>query len=806
MKVSLNWLRKYVDVNLNKNDLADALTMVGLEVEAFSDRYDYLNSVIIGRIVKISPHPNADKLKLCFVDVGSNTISVVCGAPNAKKDMLAPCALPGTCLPKGTILEKSLIHGEVSEGMLCSEIELGLGANSDGIMELDRNLSVGDPLNRALGLSDFAIEIDLTPNRPDCLSIIGTAREIAGIQKTKVKYPEIRLPESFDDITNFTSVTIIDPDLCPRYAASLVFDVTVGESPFWLQDRLISVGLKPINNIVDITNFVMMETGQPLHAFDFDRLAENRIVVRTAKKGETLTTLDGKERQLDPEMLMICDDEKPVAIGGVMGGLYSEIEDSTTKILLESAYFDPVSIRKTSKKTGLNTDASHRFERGVDPGGTITALNRATQLIAEIGGGKLIEGAIDEYPNPIPDRIIPLSVKALNHRLGTRLDAIEIANYLKSIEFGVEIIDDDKLQVAPPSCRVDIGRFEDLTEEIARLYGYNNIETTYPLIPADHRQSSIKIDARDRIKSQMIGLGFTEAINYSFISKLSCDRLELEPDDPRRHMVDILNPLSEDQSVMRTSLIPGLLETMNYNISVQNRNLKLFEIGNVFYNTGQEDSQPDEVEMLSCLWTGARVDSVWFSKEIKCDFYDLKGVVEELLMGMGIVNTTFTSMPPESCFYTKPGYSARIFVENDLIGLVGEIHPKVLRNYDLKQTAFIFELNFDQFTTLMPDTKSAQPIPKFPATSRDITLIINKNIEAFKILKSVENLDEELVDNIYLFDVFEGDPIPAGKKSISVRITYRSSNETLEDDKVNHIHKNITDRLIEDFDATLPAE
>jgi phenylalanyl-tRNA synthetase beta chain len=806
MKVSLNWLRKYVDVNLNKNDLADALTMVGLEVEAFSDRYDYLNSVIIGRIVKISPHPNADKLKLCFVDVGSNTISVVCGAPNAKKDMLAPCALPGTCLPKGTILEKSLIHGEVSEGMLCSEIELGLGANSDGIMELDRNLSVGDPLNRALGLSDFAIEIDLTPNRPDCLSIIGTAREIAGIQKTKVKYPEIRLPESFDDITNFTSVTIIDPDLCPRYAASLVFDVTVGESPFWLQDRLISVGLKPINNIVDITNFVMMETGQPLHAFDFDRLAENRIVVRTAKKGETLTTLDGKERQLDPEMLMICDDEKPVAIGGVMGGLYSEIEDSTTKILLESAYFDPVSIRKTSKKTGLNTDASHRFERGVDPGGTITALNRATQLIAEIGGGKLIEGAIDEYPNPIPDRIIPLSVKALNNRLGTRLDAIEIANYLKSIEFGVEIIDDDKLQVAPPSCRVDIGRFEDLTEEIARLYGYNNIETTYPLIPADHRQSSIKIDARDRIKSLMIGLGFAEAINYSFISKLSCDRLELEPDDPRRHMVDILNPLSEDQSVMRTSLIPGLLETMNYNISVQNRNLKLFEIGNVFYNTGQEDSQPDEVEMLSCLWTGARIDSVWFSKEIMCDFYDLKGVAEELLISMGIVNTTFTSMPPESCFYTKPGYSARIFIENNLIGLVGEIHPKVLHNYDLKQTAFIFELNFDQLTTLMPDTKSAQPIPKFPATSRDITLIINKNIEAFKILKSVENLDEELVENIYLFDVFEGNPIPAGKKSISVRITYRSSNETLEDDKVNHIHKNITDRLIEDFDATLPAE
>lgn len=806
MKVSLNWLRKYVDINLNIEDMADALTMVGLEVETFSDRFDFLNSVVIGRIVEISPHPNTDKLKICFVDVSSNTIPVVCGAPNVKKDMLAPCALPGTSLPKGTLLEKSVIHGKVSEGMLCSEIELGLGANSDGIMELDRNLSVGDSLKQALGLSDFVMEIDLTPNRPDCLSIIGTAREIAGIQKTKVKYPEIHLPESFDDINNLTSVTIMDPELCPRYAASLVFDVTVGESPFWLQDCLISVGLKPINNIVDITNFVMMETGQPLHAFDFDRLAENRIIVRTAKKGETLTTLDGKERQLDPEMLMICDGEKPVAIGGVMGGLDSEIEDSTTRILLESAYFDPISIRKTSKKTGLNTDASHRFERGVDPGGTIKALNRATQLIAEIGSGKLIKGAIDEYPNPIPDRIIHLSVEALNRRLGTRLDAIEIADYLQSIEFGVEITDDDKLQIAPPSCRVDISRFEDITEETARLYGYNNIETTYPLIPADYRQPSRKIDVRDRIKCLMIGLGFVETINYSFISKLSCDCLELEPGDPRRNMVDILNPLSEDQSVMRTSLIPGLLETMNYNISVQNRNLKLFEIGNVFYHTGQDDSQPDEVEMLSCLWTGARVDSAWFSKEIKCDFYDLKGVVEELLMNLGIAVTAFTSIPPESCFYTKPGYSARIFVENDLIGLVGEIHPKVLHNYDLKQAAFIFEINFDKLITLMPDTKSAQPIPKFPATSRDITLIINKNIEAFKILKSVENFNEELVENIHLFDVFEGDPIPTGEKSISVRITYRSFNETLEDDKVNHIHKNITKRLIKEFDATLPAE
>jgi len=327
MKVSLSWLKEYVNVDMSPNDLADALTMAGLEVEAVSDRYDYLNRVVIGRITTVEPHPSADKLKLCSVDVGERVITVVCGAPNAKKDMLAPCALPGTCFPKGPVLKKGIIRGETSEGMLCSEAELGLGINSDGIMELGKNLSVGDTLNKALDLSDPVFEIDLTPNRPDCLSIIGTAREIAAFQSKKVSYPEILLPESFDDISNYSSVTLMAPDLCPRYAASLIFDITVGPSPYWLQDRLISVGLKPINNIVDITNFVMMETGQPLHAFDFDRLAENRIVVRTAGENEPFVTLDGKKRRLDPEMLMICDGEKPVALAGVMGGLNSEVEE-----------------------------------------------------------------------------------------------------------------------------------------------------------------------------------------------------------------------------------------------------------------------------------------------------------------------------------------------------------------------------------------------------------------------------------------------------------------------------------------------
>ena len=805
MKVSLSWLKDYISIDMNIDDLADALTMAGLEVEYVSDRYSYLNSVMVGRVVEVETHPNADKLKLCHVDIGNRIIPVVCGAPNIKKGILAPCALPGAVFPNGTLLEKRSIIGEVSEGMLCSAVELGLGANSSGIMELKENLTVGDKLHQALDLSDPVLEIDLTPNRPDCLSVIGTAREIAAFQKTKLTYPVISLPESDEDIADFTSVTILDPDLCPRYSARLVFDIKIAPSPFWLQDRLISLDLKPINNIVDITNFVMMETGQPLHAFDFDRLAKNKIVVRTAKKDETLTTLDQKQRLLSPEMLMICDGEKPVALAGIMGGLNSEIKRSTTRILLESAYFDPVCIRKTSKKTGLATDASHRFERGTDPNGTITALNRAVQLIAEICNGNIIGNIIDEYPKPVPERIITLSVDSTNRRLGTKLSQNDIEQYLSSIEFKVEKIDDDQLRVIPPSFRVDISGFEDLTEEIARLYGYNHIETTFPLIPAEAVRPSKKIDSRYRIKRLLVGLGFTETITYSFINKLSCDRLELKSDDQKRRLMNVLNPIAEDQSVLRTSLIPGLLETMHYNITMQNKNLKLFEIGNVFFNTGKEDSQPDEVEMLAGLWTGKRMDDSWLSRGKSCDFYDIKGAVEELLRNLRITNIKFTRMRPEDCCYTKPGYMAQLFVGNKSIGILGEVLPQVRKNYDLKQQAYIFELNADNLIELIPDIKSAKPLPKFPSTSRDVTLIVDKDIEAFNIIKSVEVLNEDLVESLYLFDVYKGSPIPAGKKSISLRITYRSAFETLEDETINSLQNDITGRLIKEFDAILPA-
>jgi phenylalanyl-tRNA synthetase beta chain len=398
-----------------------------------------------------------------------------------------------------------------------------------------------------------------------------------------------------------------------------------------------------------------------------------------------------------------------------------------------------------------------------------------------------------------------VNIGRLNRHLGTRLDDKAIEDYLDSIEFDVEKIDPDRFQVTPPSFRVDIARFEDITEEIARLFGYNNIETTFPLIPADARHPDKKIESRYRIKTMMTGLGFSEAINYSFISQQSCDHLELPAEDPKRNLVHILNPISEDQSVMRTSLIPGLLQTMKYNLSQQNKNLKIFEIGHAFFHTGKTDRQPDEVEMITGLWTGNRIDSTWSSKEVACDFFDMKGIVEELLKNIGIVNAAFTRMPAASCFYTKPGHTAQIINENEPVGLVGEVAPKVIRNYDLKQAAFIFELDLDRLVQSIPDAKSARPIPKFPATSRDITLIIDNDIETYKIIYSVESFQEELVENLHLFDVFAGNPIPKGKKSVSLRVTYRSSQETLEDNRVNDIHKNITARLMKTFDATLPA-
>jgi len=805
MKVSLSWLKDYIDITMDPADLAEALTMAGLEVDSVSDRYAYLDGVIVGRVDEVAPHPNADKLTCCRVNTGEGQVSVVCGAPNVKPGMLAPLARPGTVLPDGTRLEKSVIRGETSEGMLCSDAELGLGDDPSGIMSLDPSLTAGIGLAQALNLSDTVFELDLTPNRPDCLSVIGIAREIAIIQNSPLKYPDYAIEDKADTIRQRTSVKIEAPDHCPRYAARLVENVKVAASPFWLQDRILSVGLRPINNIVDITNFVMLETGQPLHAFDFDNLAQNRIIVRLAAAGEKFTSLDEKARTLDSEMLMICDGEKAVGVGGVMGGLNSEIEDVTARVLIEGAYFNPVSIRRTSKKLGLNTDASHRFERGVDPQGCVRAVNRAAKLMVELGNGTLVEGLIDEYPNLQTAKDIELGVERTNRLLGTDLDRNQIRRFLESIEFKVEPIDqnEDRLKVTPPTFRVDVSRREDLMEEVARLSGYNNIPTTFPAMPAEGRPPAPRIQLRNRIKRLMSGFGFTEAIAYSFVPEASCDRLRVKDSDPRRSSIHILNPLSEDQAVMRTSLAPGILETMRYNMARQIKSLKIFEIGKIYLKTDQQ-ALPREPEILIALWTGARTDTSWHSRETPCDFYDIKGAVEALTHTLKLDGVRFSALADDACEYTKPGHTARIMASDLSIGLVGEVHPGVRDAYDLKQTAFIFELDLEKIAGLIPQTLNSKPIPRYPAIYRDITIIVDRGIETQSVLGAVDNFQEKLIENFHLFDVFEGDPIAAGKKSVSFRITYRSPGKTLEDDDVNDLHKSITKRLLNLFDATLP--
>ncbi len=811
MKVSLNWLKEYIHIDLEPSVIAKELTMAGLEVDAVEERYDYLNDIVVAKVTEVKKHPNADKLSVCMVDAGGDErVQIVCGAPNVREGMFVPCALPGTVLPGDFKIKKGKLRGEVSAGMLCSAAELKLNTDAAGIMDLEGKFIAGTPLDQALKISDTVFEIDLTPNRPDCLSIVGVAREAGAFMepKGKVKLPDFNQPENKIgniSIHDHTKVQIMDPDLCPRYSAGLLFDVKIEPSPFWLQERLESIGLTSINNVVDITNFVMMEMGQPLHAFDFDEVAKGKIIIRRAGSDTNFTTLDSKDHKLESDMLMICDGERPVALAGVMGGENSEISDSTTRVLIESAYFNPVSIRKTAKITGIATDASHRFERGVDPEGTVKALNRAIALIAQICDATIARDIIDEYPNKVVSLEIDLNTRALNTRLGTDLNADAIKEILESVEFEVEKTNDTRLKVGVPSFRVDVTRPEDLSEEIARLWGYNNIKTSYPLVPAKGRLLDEKIVLREKIRQIMTGFSFCEIINYNFINENSCDRLNFLDTDKRRQVETILNPISDQMSVLRSSLIPGLLETMKKNISQQTDTLNLFEIGKIFFAT-QKGSLPEEKEIIAGLITGNRTDSSWHSKKAKVDFFDLKGAIEGFFKALMIKNTVFEKVGDKSCPYYRDGYAAIIKSGDTLVGTLGKIDEKVLKNYGLKQDTFVFDFDFNAIQNLLPKAVTAELLPKFPSISRDITLIVDRAVTVGAILKQIEliSIKESLIEKVFLFDVFEGQPLSEDKRSLSFRVVYRSAGKTLKEKNIKKLHVKISKAIIDKFNADLP--
>ena len=800
MKVSLNWVKEYVDIRVEEKELVHLLTMGGLEVERVSPVGEGFEKIVVAEINSIRRHPNADRLSLVEARTDQDKFSIVCGATNIKEGQRVPLALVGARLAHGIEIKRSKIRGEVSEGMLCSEIELGLGKEASGIMILHPETPLGSNLGEVLGLKDVILDISITPNRPDCLCSIGVAREIAALTHQKVKYPTSTLSGRGSEIHQRTSVSILDPDLCPRYVARMIEGVRIGPSPYWMKNRLEKVGIRSINNVVDVTNYVMMEYGQPLHAFDFERLEKGKIVVRRAGKGESFVTLDGVKRILDEETLMICDGVKPVAVAGVMGGLNSEIGEETRTVLLESAYFHPVNNRRTSRILGLETEASYRFGRGIDYGRCLAAANRAAQLIQELSGGRGIDGVIDAYPNPIHPKPIRLSVRKVFQILGTEISVKQMKTYLEDLEIHIQEEDKDTLVATPPSFRGDLEREIDLIEEVARLDGFENIPLTLPQGPPSAEERSKEFVLERMAKDILVQYGYNEVITYSFTSPCSLDSIDLAQDDPRRKFVRIMNPLTEDASIMRTSLLPGLMEAARYNLSYKNVNFKLFELKKV-YLPREEEKLPKEVKQLAGLAMGMEGDLHWAVVQRPIDFYDLKGCIEDLFGNLQIKGVTFERA--EDVPYLHPGKASRIILGGEALGWVGEIHPRVLSHYGMEGNAFFFEIDFGQTVKYAGEGRSFRPLPKFPAIYRDLSIVVDDHLETEKAGEAIRMLRQPFIDEVTLFDVYRGTPIPQGKKSISYRIRYQANDRTLTDDEVNQHHEKVISRLREIFNAEL---
>lgn len=811
MKFSIEWLQEYVDTGeLSPEVLAEHLTMLGLEVDSVEPLFPELTKLQTAKIVKVESHPDADKLNLCQVDTGDDVLSIVCGAPNVYEGMITAFAPVGTVMPGGMKIKASKVRGIKSFGMLCSESELGLSESHDGIMELPADTAHGQTLRKALGIDDLVVEVDLTPNRPDCASVIGIAREVAGVTRTPLTRPVEEATLEHNN-SNF-KVDVENNELCPRYAAKLIQNVKIGPSPWWLRKRLLSVGLRPINNVVDITNFVMMEYGQPLHAFDYDKISGKQIMVRNPRKKETtFTTLDGEKRNIDNSMLMICDAEKPIAVAGVMGGLNSEVTDETTNILLESACFNPISVRKTARKLNLGSEASYRFERGVDAGGCVVVLERAASLLCEIAGGTAAEGGVDSYGGIKPLNSQTLRISRTASLLGIDLDYDKIADHLQSIGMRCKPKDDNTLWVNPPTFRVDIEREVDLVEEVARLVGYNNIPTSLPSVHLSYPEKDPKRELRASVSCLLADTGFTEAINYSFVTEKHQDMMQLKEDDPRRKLVKLLNPLSEEQSVMRSMLLPGLLENLKRNINFQKSAVKFFELGKMFTPQG-EDEQPVEKERLTCILSGRRAgtSSSLYADDAVVDIFDAKGVAELLLetlrlQGCDSADTVYFRIPEEN--------EAEVFAEasqclildskDGIVGQLAKIQPDIAKNFGIKPDVFFIDLDFELLCSLQGAKKHFSSLPVFPSIKRDIALLVPVSTKAGDMLETIRKSKEKFIEATEIFDIYQGKPLKKDMKSVAVSVTYRSPTKTLTEKNVNKSHNKLINLLTSKFNGSL---
>jgi len=804
MKFTFDWLRQFVDVNITPGELADRLTMVGLEVDAVEEIFAHLDGVKVAEILSVSPHPDADRLVVCQVAVGEEKVQVVCGAPNAKAGLFSALALPGATLPSGMTIKKSKIRGQVSHGMLCSEKDLGISDNHSGIMELSWLHESGDDLVQALQLKDTVMEVDLTPNRPDCTSVMGIGRESAAFCGASFTPPVTAqdIPRLTGENCEF-SVTVEHED-CPRYAARLLKNVKIGPSPWWLKKRLLAVGQRPINNVVDVTNFVMLEYGQPLHAFDFKKLHGGAIVVRRAKDGETLTTLDNVERTLEPGMLMICDGKRPVAVAGVMGGANSEVDQNTTEVLLESACFAAVSVRRTARRLNLATEASYRFERGVDPQLPPIAMERAVRLLYEVAGAEVVAGGVDWAEGVKKNEPIKLRVSRVKDLLGYDFTAEEITAMLSAIEIDVRPLADDTLLVTPPSFRVDLEREVDLIEEVARLKGYNEFPQTMPLAPMSAAWQDPARKLRQDISAAMTALGFYEAINYSFVTLRHLDMLGLAEDDARRKTVHLLNPLAEDQSVLRSMLLPGLLENVRRNVNYQVFDIRLFEIGKCFVSApGLE--QPEEKTYLTAVLSGRRLPAapLLHMGEEKCDIYDVKGVIETLLARIGFSGFGFDLAREAVEPYCEADSFAQVTLQGKTMGCFAQIDRKVLTHFGIKQDVYFLNLHLDTLLVATKDTKQFSALPKFPSVKWDIAVVVPEKVGVGEIVESILQSGISFVEQVELFDVFRGGAISKKMKSVAVKVTYRSSEQTLDDETVGQEHQKIIDMILTRFNGQL---
>lgn len=809
MQVSFKWLQEYVDIDITPEELAEKLTNAGVTV----DEIEYLNKgiegVVVAKVLTVQKHPNADKLSLCQVTTDNeNVYQVVCGAPNVRDGQIVPFALVGANLPGNVKIKKVKLRGVESQGMICSAQELGIDDESlpseqrEGILVLDPSAPLGEDIVKYLNLDDCILKLDLTPNRGDCLSVINIAREIGAILGKKVKLPEISFAEIDKNVHDFVQIKIDAPDLCYRYAARIVEGVTIKPSPLWLQHRLRCSGIRPINNVVDITNYILLEYGQPLHAFDYNFLEQGQIIVRQAKPGEKIVTLDGQERELTEEMLLITDPTKAVAVAGVMGGENSEVKETTTTVLIESAYFNPKSIRRTSTGLGLRSESSLRFEKGINIETVVEACNRAAQLMADLAGGRILKGVADNYPTPIKRTVIHLQLDKINKVLGTALTDKEIKGILTRLDFLILQEDGEKITVEVPPYRPDITIPEDLIEEVARLYGYENIPVTLPEGVTSQGQKTAEQKLRDKILEVLSFRGLYEVINFSFINKNHFDKLLLPEDDSRRNAIPLLNPLSEEQGYMRTSILPGLLVNLQKNINKRNENIGIFELGKIYLPQSQGQDITREKMTLGIAVSGVLV-SDWQEKGRKVDFYYLKGILEDLFDKLNIINVDFVPCKDNPSYH--PGRTAKVYVNNEQIGILGQVHPLVLENYDLPKEVYIAEIDVDVLFKIGQGKVEFKQLPKFPSVSRDLAIVVKDQVLAKDLIEKIKELGGELLVELQIFDVYKGGQIPSDSKSIAFSLTFQAMDRTLTDKEINEIFDRIQNSLGVHFGATLRA-